>query len=86
MARSPRVIHKEGLCPSSGDMNRLLMMMMKQVTAYLPPVAFVFERELVELGQQVPARGVLVHVLAVVQHGGDEAAVAAHLPQPQQQH
>jgi hypothetical protein len=23
------VIHKEGLCPSSGDINRLMMMMMK---------------------------------------------------------
>jgi hypothetical protein len=23
-----RVIHKEGLCPSSGDINRLMMMMM----------------------------------------------------------
>jgi hypothetical protein len=24
-----RVIHKEGLCPGSGDINRLMMMMMK---------------------------------------------------------
>jgi hypothetical protein len=24
------VIHKEGLCPSSGDINRLMMMMMNQ--------------------------------------------------------
>jgi hypothetical protein len=29
LARSPYVIHKEGLCPSSGDINRLTMMMMK---------------------------------------------------------
>jgi hypothetical protein len=26
------VIHKEGLCPSSGDINRLMMMMMKFIT------------------------------------------------------
>jgi hypothetical protein len=29
------VIHKEGLCPSSGDINRLMMMMMMNYTIYL---------------------------------------------------
>jgi hypothetical protein len=30
MARSPYVFHKEDLCPSSGDINRLMMNVQKQ--------------------------------------------------------
>jgi hypothetical protein len=29
------VIHKEGLCPSSGDINRLMMMIMIQLGVFL---------------------------------------------------
>ncbi|RVE52563.1 hypothetical protein evm_002682 [Chilo suppressalis] len=37
MAQSPYSMHREGLCPSSGDINRLMMMMIPKISLVLLP-------------------------------------------------